>query len=61
MKQITVWDVLQDEEKALLDRLAYIRRLKARIGRGELAVIDAGADVAGDATAWAKTQATVVK
>ena len=33
MKEITVMDLLRDEEKHLLDRLAYVRRLKSRIER----------------------------
>jgi hypothetical protein len=37
-KTLTVLDILQDEEKALLDRLAFVRRRITSIQRGDVCV-----------------------
>lgn len=37
-KTLTVLDILHDEEKALLDRLAIVRNRIARIKRGDVCV-----------------------
>jgi hypothetical protein len=45
-KTLTVLDILKDEEKALLDRLAIVRNRIARIKRGDVCVDGAVVTVA---------------
>lgn len=61
MKQYTVLEQLMDERDWLQARLRIIKARIAQVEHGEVETVPGTANVAGDAAAWMKAQATITR